>query len=51
MDQFEPRQAFARVARDPYRLEATDIFHYIDRFEENGTHTMEACHLLVKYWN
>jgi len=51
MDEFEPRQAFARVARDPYRLEATDIFHYIDRFEENETHTMEACHLLVKYWN
>ncbi len=35
MSKFEPRQAFERVARDRSRLEASDIFHYIDRFEEH----------------
>ena len=51
MDAFEPRQAFARVARDPHRLEASDIYHYIGRFVDHDTHTMEACHFIVRYWS
>ena len=51
MERFEPRQAFARVARDSHRLEASDIFYYIGRFEEHETHTLDACHYLVKYWS
>ena len=51
INDFEPRQAFERVARDRNRLEARDIFHYIDRFSEFETHTIEACHYLIRYWN
>mmetsp|Transcript_42789 Transcript_42789/g.56515 ORF Transcript_42789/g.56515 Transcript_42789/m.56515 type:complete len:129 (+) Transcript_42789:98-484(+) len=51
MGDFEPRQAFERVARDRNRLEARDIFYYIDRFSEHETHTIEACHFVVRYWN
>ena len=51
LEQFEPRQAFARVAMDPHRLEASDIFHYIGRFEAHETHTIDACHFLIRYWS
>ena len=53
MGQFEPRQAYERVARDRERLEASDIYHFIDRFEEHhdGQNTVQACHYLVRYWN
>lgn len=34
-----------------HRMEAPDIFNYIGRFEEHETHTIDACHLTVKYWN
>lgn len=51
MHEFEPRQAFERVARDRNRLEARDIFHYIDRFSNHETHTIEASHYLIRYWN
>lgn len=32
-------------------MEARDIFYYIDRFSEHQTHTVEACHYVVRYWN
>ena len=51
MTLFEPRQAFERVARDRERLEASDIFHFIDRFDEHQTVMMDSCHYLVRYWN
>lgn len=51
MDRFEPRQAFQRIGRDMHRMEAIDIFHYISRFEEHETHTIDACHFAVRYWN
>ena len=36
---------------DPTRLEATDIFYFIGRFEDHETHTIDACHYLVRYWS
>ena len=50
MDSFEPRQAFERVARDQHRMEARDIFYFVGRFEEPETHTIDACHYLIRYW-
>ena len=50
MDNFEPRQAFERVARDQHRMEARDIFYFVGRLEESESHTIEACHYLIRYW-
>ena len=49
--EFEPRQAFQRVARDYQRMEASDIQQFIARFTDEEMYQTEACHYLVRYWN
>ena len=32
-------------------MEASDIYQFIGRFNDNDLHTTDACHFLVRYWN
>jgi len=51
MKSFELNQAFTRIAKDSKRMQASDIFSYLERFVCDGqANIQDSCHFIIRYW-